>query len=347
MTDLAEVLGVSDVSASGENSGEVVTPATETENQESQTDTAGESDTPEGIENAADSQTEEGTQEDGTPVQTPEQNAKWAELRREADRAKVLETQLQTAQQSRDQFYAQRFGKSHGIYTEAQYQVAIDRTHQEQAQEQTQQQVQQQALQPLQQAWAETQQLAARMKEEGYGDTYVNAYVEQQRKLIQQEDRQIRLEQRIQQDDNRRLQAQTQAEQRQQQQQVIQTIQKRIEDDHAALIAKYGDAVQPLKQLASDPEILRLTGLGYSLKSAWIEANEDNVSSKKAAAVKQAALNSVNSKQHLKPDGGKGSGDVDTTTVPADVMAQFRALNKGASEEEFVKFYKKNNPKRR
>lgn len=334
MGDLAEVLGVS---ASGENGGEVVTPAPETENQESQTDNEGVGDAPEGgSENVADSQPEEGSQDDDESLtQTPEQRSKWAEMRREAERAKVLEGQLHQEQQWRDQFYADKFGKSHGIFNEAQYHAALERTQQEQQQ--------QQALQPLQQAWNEAQQVAQQLQQEGYSETYINIYLNQQRALLQSQERQITLEQKLQREEATRQQIAQQQQAAQQQA----AFNHRLVTQYQSLAKEFPDMVKKPEDIPKEVwQEFEATGK-QDLVKAFKLANFDKLVSRNNRAAKQAALNSVNSKQHLKPDGGKGSSDVDTTVVPPEIIRNYKALNKNITDEQIIADYKKHNAKRR
>jgi len=85
---------------------------------------------------------------------------------------------------------------------------------------------------------------------------------------------------------------------------------------------------------------------GYTLIDAYESVNKASIRAKTTAAARQAALNAVNSKQHLRPDGG-GADDLDITTVPPEVVRNYKALCKGITDEQIVADYKKHNPRRR
>jgi hypothetical protein len=95
----------------------------------------------EGQEDAVDSQTEQvdstvetvnadnadattGKQEETKPVQSPEENAKFAEVRRK--------TEAEAKAKARDELIAEMYGKSHGIHTYAEYQEALAKQEEEQ-----------------------------------------------------------------------------------------------------------------------------------------------------------------------------------------------------------------------
>lgn len=324
MERLADYLGVS----TGET-GDVAAPNTETEATEPQDgnveqDTGGETGTQEGDAAPAEQQ-EEVDEQEPAPKQTPEQNAAFAKLRREAEEAKRELQQL-------DAWVEQNFGQTHNLHTWKQYQEAVQQTRQ-QSQTQQQQQVFQQQLQNV---YTQTRQYWLNL---GYDENFAEAQARNEVRIVQAEQRAQEAQNAILQERQYKAQQQQRIAQELAHQQRI----KRILDDHAALTAKYGDMVPSMEQLAADPEIIRLMGQGYSLRSAWLEANEDKIAGRASAAAKQRALNQVNSKKHLKPDGESG-GELDAVVVPPDVMANFRALNKGVPDEKFIEFYRKTHP---
>lgn len=77
---------------------------------------------------------------------------------------------------------------------------------------------------------------------------------------------------------------------------------------------------------------------GYSLSDAFRLANFDRLAGKKAAAARQATINSVAGKEHLTTTKGAAGSDV---TVTADEMEMFRALNPDASDKEIKAFIAK------
>lgn len=86
---------------------------------------------------------------------------------------------------------------------------------------------------------------------------------------------------------------------------------------------------------------------GYTVLDAYEAANRAELRAKALNQGKQTALNQVNSKSHIRGNGGEGADDVDLTSVPADVMATYRQmfakeLKTGKMKEsDFVKHYKK------
>lgn len=86
---------------------------------------------------------------------------------------------------------------------------------------------------------------------------------------------------------------------------------------------------------------------GYSLLDAYEVANRAELRTKNINAGKQKALNQLNSKAHIRGNGGSGSDDVDLTSIPADTLQVYRQmfakeLRTGKMKEaDFVKHYKK------
>lgn len=77
---------------------------------------------------------------------------------------------------------------------------------------------------------------------------------------------------------------------------------------------------------------------GMTLVEAYMLTNFDKLSGRKAAATKQAALNSINSKQHLSGTSSRGTGAL---SVPADVKDMYRAINPDATDAEIQAHYNK------
>ena len=70
---------------------------------------------------------------------------------------------------------------------------------------------------------------------------------------------------------------------------------------------------------------------GNTLTDAFRLVNMDRLTAKAGEAAKQAALNQVASKAHLDRTVTRGAGSV---TVPADVIAEYRAFNPDAADAE-------------
>lgn len=101
----------------------------------------------------------------------------------------------------------------------------------------------------------------------------------------------------------------------------------------AALKQAWGVQYESLAQLAQDEggdRVLALWKAGASLPDAWAVVNLEKVISKKTAALKQAALNAVRSKQHLTPAGGTAA----ETPPPQEVYEQYRALVPGMTDQQ-------------
>ncbi len=81
---------------------------------------------------------------------------------------------------------------------------------------------------------------------------------------------------------------------------------------------------------------------GNTFTDAYKLVNFDRLTSRATGQAKQAALNQVNSKSHLDRTTTRGAGAV---TVPADVIAEYKALNPTATNAEiqahWAKYLKK------
>lgn len=108
-----------------------------------------------------------------------------------------------------------------------------------------------------------------------------------------------------------------------------------------AEVQKFDPEIKSFDDLRSHdkfPEMERLLKSNYSISDAYKLANFDAISKKGAEAAAQRALNSAESKSHLKPHGGTGG---DAVVVPEDVKEQYRFFNKGITDEEIAKDYEK------
>ena len=79
---------------------------------------------------------------------------------------------------------------------------------------------------------------------------------------------------------------------------------------------------------------------GLSLSEAFKLINFDNLTSRKTAAAKQAAINQVAGKGHLKPTSSRGAGGV---SVPSETMNIYRELFPKMSDADFQKHWAAHN----
>ncbi len=77
---------------------------------------------------------------------------------------------------------------------------------------------------------------------------------------------------------------------------------------------------------------------GLTLNQAYLVVNHKSISTKQAEAAKQAALNNIQSKDHVRGN-GKGT-ETDTTRIPDDVMEMYKRFNPGKTMDEYKKHYK-------
>ena len=78
---------------------------------------------------------------------------------------------------------------------------------------------------------------------------------------------------------------------------------------------------------------------GVTLADAYAATHRAEISKKQSAAAKQAAMNQMNSKNHLTKTKGGGAAKVE---VPADVMEEYKRFFPGASAAEITEMYRKN-----
>ena len=86
------------------------------------------------------------------------------------------------------------------------------------------------------------------------------------------------------------------------------------------------------------PKLYEMVKKGYSIVDAYKLANYDTLTTKAAAASRQAAVNAVQSKQHLSKTKPRGDGSV---SVPDSVLEEYRVLNPGATKEDIQKHYQR------
>lgn len=91
-----------------------------------------------------------------------------------------------------------------------------------------------------------------------------------------------------------------------------------------------------LAKLDTYPKLYDMVKRGYSILDAYRLANYDTLTQRAAEASRKAAINSVQSKQHLKSTESRGGGAI---PVPDSVLEEYRVLNPGATKEEIQKHY--------
>lgn len=126
--------------------------------------------------------------------------------------------------------------------------------------------------------------------------------------------------------------------------------QAREEKRNAYLVKEYNSLLAELKDeglsdLVKSPEDIPETVFtkwnegknGLSLAETFFLENRKKISSEKVAAAKQAALNSVNSKSHLKAN---GSGvEIDSINIPGETMKLYKSWFPKMSESDIKKHY--------
>lgn len=78
---------------------------------------------------------------------------------------------------------------------------------------------------------------------------------------------------------------------------------------------------------------------GISLKQAYAAVNYESIASKKAEAAKQATLNNIQGKDHVRGNGKGAEGD--TVRIPDDVLEMYKRFNPGKTMDEYRAHYKK------
>lgn len=98
--------------------------------------------------------------------------------------------------------------------------------------------------------------------------------------------------------------------------------------------------VEDVQNLPNFQEIYNLCNSGYTLVNAYKVANFDTLVNKTSAAAKQQALNQINGKSHVKPN-GQGA-DINSGPMPDDeTLRMYRRMNPGKSDEFYIAHYRK------
>lgn len=91
-------------------------------------------------------------------------------------------------------------------------------------------------------------------------------------------------------------------------------------------------------------EIARGASPTAAYRNAHFETILQNAMKGTREVAKQEALNSLNSKDHMKPNASTG-GDVDHVEIDDETMRMYRALNKGKTDAQIRAWHKKNSGK--
>lgn len=242
------------------------------------------------------------------PKQSPEQDRAYADLRRKAEaaerRAVELETQRQSDREIAKKFgqygvysdadVAEKYGKSHGLSTVAEFEKALQLEEHQDRQE--------------------------ALKASGVDPELLNKFVDEHpamQKAKEQEARALAQEQAA----------------------------AKVQLDHF-LVESFSELSKEFSEIAKPedvpPEVWKVWRngeSGISLKQAYAAVNYESIASRKAEAAKQATLNNIQSKGHIR---GNGSGvEGETVRIPDDVMDMYKRFNPGKSMEEYRAHYKK------
>jgi len=252
--------------------------------------------------------------------QTPEADAAFAKLRREAEDAKKELSRLDT-------WVSEKFGQSHGLHTWEAYQKAIDTTHQA---AQTNAQRQQ-----MQAAQAEYANKFKQLEAQGYDPTFLSTLDQafsQHPKLKQLEQINGQLQNAL----NGIIK--TSAQEKQQQQAMTM-----VNDQFTELNGEYPEFkdIGALANSLGSETWEKLCGQlkkGYTMLDAYESVNRAALKKQTTAAVKQKTLNNLNSKAHLKTE-GDGATEGGDYHIPADTMQMY--LDQGMSKKSAMAFHKK------
>lgn len=123
--------------------------------------------------------------------------------------------------------------------------------------------------------------------------------------------------------------------------QETQRVQLFMQDELKKVVQKYPECgikeIGDFRKTPEGREALEMWRRGVPLEKAYAATHMDELLQKRSQAVKQGALNDLNSKNHMKqPKGGVPGG-----SVPADVAEGFRMYYPGISDAEILEKYNK------
>ncbi|OPX93990.1 MAG: hypothetical protein A4E53_00153 [Pelotomaculum sp. PtaB.Bin104] len=211
-------------------------------------------------------------QKEQKPIQTPEQDKAFADLRR---RAEAAERKIQQY----NQIVQQNFGQTHGLNDMDSYFNAVNQT------------LQQQQVSQQQQVEKYRSEKEAQLESQGYN-------VREIREIFRTDPVFIRMNQ-----ENQALKRQLATDQQQRQQE---RLTQQIMADHVKLRDKYGDLVPDLQDL--DDNTVALIKQGIPLRAAWLQANEDAILEHAKTTTKAKTIRDIGSKNHLDTEKG-GAGE--------------------------------------
>jgi len=124
--------------------------------------------------------------------------------------------------------------------------------------------------------------------------------------------------------------------------QELQAAQNALNSELSELSKEYPDLkvsnIEELSKLPNADKIFTLAKKGYTLIDAYESVNKAEIRKQQSEAARQATLNSISGKQHIKGN-GQGS-EIDTTVIPDDVLEMYKKFNPGKSIDEYKKHYK-------
>ena len=94
--------------------------------------------------------------------------------------------------------------------------------------------------------------------------------------------------------------------------------------------------LEDLSRRPEYPQICRLVEKGLSLPEAYKLVNFDALSRRAADATRQAALNQISGKDHMRQSESRGSGAM---RVPADIAEEYRMLLPNVTGAEIQAHY--------
>ena len=117
-----------------------------------------------------------------------------------------------------------------------------------------------------------------------------------------------------------------------------QTRAQKTMEDAVALIKKDDPAIQTVQDLLQHPkadDIYKMVQQGYSIAHAYQIVNHDEIVARQVEAAIAQTRNNINGKSHMGGSVPHGDGGVNLT---ADQIAEFRAINPGASVDQIRAF---------
>ncbi len=280
----------------GVNSGEVVSSAADTDIDD---DTSLETEGASGALKEGDAAVAK-PQEGEDHIQTPEQRAKWAEMRREAEAAKKELAR-------RDKWVTDNFGQ-HGLTTWAQYEVAVTQNIKKEQEAQRKQ---------LEEYHSRTEK---QLQEAGYDTRQIREFFRTDPVFIQMQQENDALKQYV---------AKSEREKQ------TDIIAHGILADHAKLREKYGDMVPDLGNL--DEDTVRYCRQGMTLRAAWLLANEDKILANAKTKATQKTIRDVNSKSHLNTEKSGAGGMGTNIEVSDEQMKVWKQMFPGETEAQLKK----------